>query len=293
VGRRLLLVAGAFAFVMAGCSSSSSLSGPSVKYYLSLGDSYSVGYQPSPTPGATAGYTAYVAEKTGFRLENFGCGGATTETILHTDGCVAPYGPVAATDAVAYKMPQATAADAFIAAHKESIGLITVSIGGNDITSCVTAANPVTCVATAVSAITTNVTTLVHELRSVAGPKVPIIGLTYPDVILGLWVYPPGRADRGLATLSVTAFRTFINPALKTAYTGSGGAFVDITAATDAYTALTDVTTLSPYGTIPKAVAEVCTLTWYCSLGNIHANTAGYTFIGQQIGAEYARLAHP
>ena len=121
----------------------------------------------------------------------------------------------------------------------------------------------------------------------------PIIGLTYPDMILGLWVYPPGKADHDLATLSVTAFRSLINPALKTAYTGAGGAFVDITAATDAYAPLTDMTALSPYGTIPKAVAEVCMLTWYCSLGNIHANTAGYTFIGQQIVAEYARLAHP
>jgi len=35
-------------------------------------------------------------------------------------------------------------------------------------------------------------------------------------------------------------------------------------------------------------VAQVCTLTWFCSLGNIHAQSSGYRFIGQQIVAEYA-----
>ena len=68
-----------------------------VLYYLSLGDSYSVGYQPGI--GATAGYTASVAKKTKMQLENFGCGGATTTSILTVIGCTAPYGPPAATEA--------------------------------------------------------------------------------------------------------------------------------------------------------------------------------------------------
>jgi len=213
--------------------------------------------------------------------------------MLHTNGCTAPYGPAAATDAETYTiMSQAAAAEAFIRAHKGSVGLITVSIGGNDITSCVTGANPVSCVITALGTVKANVTALAHQLRSVAGTGVPIIGLTYPDVFLGLWVYPPGKTDHGLATLSVTAFQSLFNPALKTAYTGAGGTFLDITAATGAYTPLSDLTTLAPYGQIPSAVAQVCMLTWYCSQGHIHANTAGYTFIGQQIATEYARLSH-
>ena len=35
--------------------------------------------------------------------------------------------------------------------------------------------------------------------------------------------------------------------------------------------------------TVPKAVKQICTLTWYCQLGNIHANTTGYTVIGNLI----------
>ena len=50
--------------------------------------------------------------------------------------------------------------------------------------------------ATAVKGITTNVTTLADDLRPAAGPNVPIIGSTYPDVILGGYVYPTTRPDR-------------------------------------------------------------------------------------------------
>lgn len=270
-----------------GCSGSAATS----EYYLSLGDSYAVGYQPAPTSGPTAGYTAVVAAGTRSTLANFGCGGATTSSILSADGCAAPYGPMALSGAVAYgRQSQASAAEAFLRAHRGQVRLITVSIGGNDITDCVTRPDAVTCVTSAISVIQRNVTTLVKGLRSASGPSVPIIGLTYPDVLLGAWVYPSGIQDHGLASLSVIAFKTYVNPALSAAYAKGAGTFVDITAATGAYTPMTQTTTVAPYGTIPVAVAHVCALTWYCSRGNIHATTAGYRFIGEQILAAYHRV---
>jgi len=290
LGRRLVLVVGAFAFLMAGCSSSSTSTVPPVKYYVSLGDSYAVGYQPLPAPHASPGYTAYVATAQHLQLENFGCAGATTVSILTTNGCA---GVVAATDAVAYSTtPQTTAAEAFIRAHKGSIALITVSIGGNDVTRCASVASPITCFYSSVSTASANITRLANGLRSAAGPAVPIIGLTYPDVLLGLWVHPAASPDKSFASLSVTGFRDAFNPALKSAYTSAAAKFVDITAATGAYTPLTETTTLSPFGVIPIAVAQVCMLTWYCTVGSIHANTQGYTFIGRQIVAEYDKLPH-
>jgi hypothetical protein len=54
-------------------------------YYVSVGDSYSIGYQPGV--GATTGYAGYVAKKTRLTLANFGCGGATTTSIIDTVGC--------------------------------------------------------------------------------------------------------------------------------------------------------------------------------------------------------------
>jgi hypothetical protein len=319
---RVVMLAACLA-VGAGVLAIPAVSGASgTQYYLSLGDSYSVGYQPSPVSGATSGYTAVVAAHEGMQLENFGCGGATTSSILTFDdvycGVDDPinnpngYGPAAATDvgpAVAGQT-EVQAADAFIAAHPGQIGLITVSIGGNDVTACAAAASPIACVGTAVSEIKAHVSTLVVDLRSAltaadgaaAGKKVPIIGVTYPDVLLGLWVnsgpggspadtpaFPPSASNKNLATLSVTAFKGFINPALKTAYKTGHAKLVDVTAKTGAYTKLTKTTSMDIPAlglgtvTVPKAVDEVCTLTWYCQLGNIHANNAGYTLIGNLI----------
>jgi len=256
-------------------------------YYVSLGDSYSVGYQPNL--GSTPGYTGYVARHTGLTLVNFGCGGATTSSILNSVGCpdVLPH----TVGVVTYPTTtQIAAAQAFLTAHRGHVGLITVTIGGNDVTGCAAQANPVPCVGTAVNNIKANVTTLAADLRAAAGPEVPIIGSTYPDVVLGSYVWPHNPAPPStvnLAKLSVTAFKLLINPALATAYASSGGSLVDVTAASGAYTSLTRTVNTMTYGVIPVPVASVCALTWFCAQGNIHARTSGYTLIGKLIVARY------
>lgn len=259
-------------------------------YYVSLGDSYSVGYQPNR--GSTPGYTVVVAKATRLTLVNFGCGGATTTSLVSSVGCpdVLPH----TTGGVTYPTTtQESAALSFLNAHRGHIGLITVSIGGNDVTACASQANPISCVSTAVAGITKNVTSLAAALRSAAGPKVPLIGLTYPDVILGSYVYPTHPASASvlsLAKLSVVAFRSLINPALTKAYGSAQGSLVDVTRATGAYVPLTRTVRSRTYGTIPAAVASVCTLTWFCAQGNIHATTKGYTLIGKLVVARYASV---
>jgi lysophospholipase L1-like esterase len=285
----------------AACSSSSTsstttTSAPS-KYYVSLGDSYSVGYQPNvsnPDTGhASSGYTGYVAKTLDMKLANFGCAGATTESLLTTIGCP----DVLPNTAGVQTYPTTTqiaAATAFIKAHKGQIGLITVSISGNDVTACAKDASPVPCVAAATASITTNVSSAASQLRAAAGPGVQIIGTTYPDVLLGSYVYPthpPTASQVSLAQLSVTAFKSLINPALKSAYATAQGSFVDVTAKTGAYIPLTTTVKNPTYGTIPLAVSNVCTLTWYCQLGNIHARTPGYEAIGKMIVASYKAAA--
>jgi lysophospholipase L1-like esterase len=274
------------------------------RYYLSLGDSYSIGYQPpsatNPTgdPNGSPGYTAYVAKKKKMTLEQFGCGGATTSSIVSSNGC-SDYG---SSDVVEYTGTQEAAALAFInnPANAGEVGLITVSIGGNDVTSCANASGGelgiFECIEAADTGITTNVTSLVSALDSALtanGDTAPVIGLTYPDVILGDWVYPTGATNQSLATLSVAAFDDYINPTLQTAYGGAAN-FVNVTQAPYKYatagddTALTTLKKVEPYGKIPDAVAEICQLTYFCSQGNIHANTTGYTFIGKLIVAHLA-----
>jgi lysophospholipase L1-like esterase len=259
-------------------------------YYVSLGDSYSVGYQPAR--GSTPGYTVVVAKATRLTLVNFGCGGATTTSLVSSVGCpdVLPH----TAGGVTYPTTtQEAAALSFLNAHRGHIGLITVSIGGNDVTACASQSNPISCVATAVSGITKNVTSLAAALRTAAGPRVPLIGLTYPDVILGSYVYPThpaGAAALSLAKLSVVAFKSLINPALAKAYGSAQGSLVDVTKATGAYVPLTRTVRSRAYGTIPAAVASVCTLTWFCAQGNIHATTKGYTLIGKLVVARYATV---
>jgi lysophospholipase L1-like esterase len=289
------------AVVLAGCSSSTPASSKSSKtgatnpktstqLYVSLGDSYAAGYQPT---GLHAGHTdtngfAYqvpaLAAAKGYdlKLVNFGCGGATTTSILHSVGCPQELlGP----GATPYPdQTQAQAAEQFIRAHQGGIGLITVSIGGNDVVPCAEKPQAIACVVAATKTIATNVDTLLAGLRSAAGPDVPIIGTTYPDVILGLDL-STNASSRQLAGLSVTAFKDLINPTLSKAYKSVGGSLVDVTAATGAYGTMKKITYLAPYGKIPAPVAEVCELTYFCQYNDIHPHTAGYKIIAQLVVA--------
>ncbi|HKH17174.1 MAG TPA: SGNH/GDSL hydrolase family protein [Solirubrobacteraceae bacterium] len=259
---------------------------PKRRYYVSLGDSYAIGYQPSvvrPAGGTRNGFAYQVpalAKPRGYRfkLVNFGCGGETTLSLLERTarcGGPAPGGPDYA------GRTQIAAAGRFLRAHRGKVGLITVSIGGNDVTKCVRDANPITCVGAAVEAIKQNVTEIAKRLREAAGRKVPIVGITYPSVILGLWVGPDANQD--LARLSVVALKELINPELKRAYASAGGKLVDVTAASGAYGSLEEKTTIAAYGEIPLPVAKVCEYTYYCEFRDIHARTSGHRLVAELI----------
>jgi hypothetical protein len=303
---KLLTMAGAASVVLLGLAASPGVSQAAAKghkppplYDLSLGDSYSVGYQ-TPTITNGPGYTNKIAKKEKMILENFGCGGATTTSLISTIGCNGSQ--EAGYDVLYPTTTQEQAALDFIAANPGRIGLITVSIGGNDVTACANAANPITCVAAAAGTITTNVDQLVSDLNTALttnGDSADLVGLTYPDVILGDDVFPIGATNPVLAGESVIAFDDIINPALKAAYTSVPyGSFVDVTDSSyvkgpisaplgddtgswsdGVYTGPT--VKFKPFGdTVPESVAEVCKLTNYCTIqGDIHPNTKGYGFI--------------
>jgi len=257
-------------------------------YYVSVGDSYAAGYQPiaSALHGRDTSGFAYqvlsLAKRKGdtFVLRNFACDGATTATVIEQKGCgLTSPGP----DSVHYaSQTQAAAADGFIAAHRGHIGLISVSLSGNDILGCTAASIIVSCVTSALTTIRSNMTTLLNGLRQAAGPKVPIVGITYPDVFLGLYE-SKDAAQHNLAVQSVSVFQNLLNPALQTLYSAAGASFVDVTAATGAYTPLSQTTTSSQFGTMPTAVADVCTLTYYCQLQDVHPKTQGYAVIARLI----------
>lgn len=294
-------VAGSSAASSGSASGSASSSQPALaadqQTYVSIGDSYAAGYQPSARGrGATGrnGFAYQVVDKArakGYDLTliNFGCSGATTSSALSTPGCrdrnLGPGAP-------SYDTPQVTAAVDYLRAHSGKVGLITIALGGNDITACADATSTgeaTSCVTSALGKITSALGTITARLRAAAGPATRIVGITYPDVFLGEALSSdPER--KSLADLSVFAFRSLINPQLQSAYAKAGASFADVTDATGAYTPKTQTTTLAPYGTIPVAVAKVCTLTYFCQYGDIHPRTAGYGIIADLVvGALPAR----
>ena len=275
-------VLGALAIVPAA-QAQGAAKGKGTQYYVSLGDSYASGYQPDK--GNTREGFVYqvpaLARKRGYNLKvvNFGCGGATTKSMMEQVGCPkAGLGP----GAKPFNKTQIAAATDFIRANRKKVALITVSISGNDVTRCVSAPDPITCVADAQAAIKANVGNAARQLRAAAGRKPVLVGTTYPDVVLGAWV----RGNQSIASLSVVAFERLINPTLKDSYAEGNGRFVDVTRETGAYGDMSVMETLAPYGSIPKPVAEVCRISWYCEKGDIHARKAGYAIIAKMVAAE-------
>jgi lysophospholipase L1-like esterase len=288
--RRLVALSAALclAVVLAPTGSARAAARPRVDYYVSVGDSYAAGYQPvaSALKHRDAHGFAYqvvtLARTRGddFELANFACDGATTATIIGQVGCSLPApGP----DTASYPtQTQAAAAEGFLERHPGQIGLITVSIGGNDILGCSAASILISCMTEVLTEVRSNLDVLLAGLRRAAGPGVPIVGLTYPDVFLGLYT-EAGGAQKSLAELSVVAFRTLLNPALRAAYGAYGGSFVDVTQAKGAYTPLSETTSDASYGIVPVAVADVCSLTYECRLQDVHPTTQGYNVIAHLI----------
>jgi lysophospholipase L1-like esterase len=277
-------------------------------YYLALGDSWSMGFQPedngdSPIGVGSTGYTGYLAKKAHLQQENFACAGATSTSILTFVGCSSPFGPAANIDGVTYPTTtQEQAAVNFIAAHHGQVGLVTISIGGNDLRACVSSADPQTCVLdNALPTIQTNLTILVADINSAltsAGDTgAQVIGLTTLDTVLGQYVNSSPGGGAGLAALSVVAFNLF-NPMLQGIYTARpNGSFVNVTTApyktaTEGMNTPSTVTKkVNPYGVIPANVAELCALTYVCIGTNFatngHPNNKGYSFYGKLIVADY------
>ena len=295
VMRAAVIALALFALTACGSSSSpphssstapSSPSAGAAAFYVSVGDSYAAGFQATARgQGHTTrnGFAYQVVTLDATRnltLVNFGCAGATTVSALTKPGCrhdllgpgARPYDG----------QTQVAAASAFLRAHRGRVGLITVILGGNDVTQCIGRSDAITCVAGAVGTIRTNLTKITTQLRAAAGPGVKIVGLTYPDVLLGDLLSKDANA-RSLATLSTTAFKSLINPALQAAYAAAKARFVDVTAATGGYGSLAATTKLPPYGTIPVPVAKICTLTFYCQYGDIHPRTTGYALIARLV----------
>jgi lysophospholipase L1-like esterase len=257
---------------------------PAEQVYVSLGDSYATGYRPAdagaPEGPTRDGFTNLVAARSGLRLVNVACSGATSAQLSQEPACAPANRALDAPDPAG--RTQLDAAIQALREHQGRVGLVTVVIGGNDLAPCARAADPLTCASQAVTDIRANLATALPALREAAGDA-PIVGLTYPDVFLGAWVSPEFRDGENLARLSVPLFQNFFNTALKAEYEKIDAKFVDVTATTGGYGPLTEVTQDPKYGPIPTPVAKICALTYFCDRTDVHPTPAGHQEIADAV----------
>ncbi len=252
-------------------------------YYLALGDSLSRGIQPGPGGGdvMTQGYTDRLAARLRqrvrrLRVVELGCSGETTTTMIHGGICSYPAGS---------QLAQATT---FLRSHRGKIALVTIDIGANDPNSCVLGVQPddiLGCLWSRVPQIESNLDTILAELRSAAGPRVLIVGMTYYVPELGFW--DSGRNGKIIAVLT-EGFAAGVNKLLTARYHHYGALVANVFSAfrsNDFANAIAGPGRFRQSAAPPPNVARICALTWMCASGprgpNEHANNAGYRVIAQ------------
>ena len=256
-------------------------------FYVSLGDSLSVGYQPGrgeTRKGYVDDLWRSVRETIpGLETRKFGCPGETSRSMITGNNSPCEY--VAAS--------QLDAAVAFLGRHGGEVPFITIDIGVNDIVNrCLdfrTGLLDKTCVMELRPRLEDRLTRIVGDLSGAAGPDVPILGMTYYDPFLGFWgLVPDGHL---LARKSERSFEVF-NAAGAAAY-GSAGAVVADVAETFRIDDFSRTVILHGRGRVPINVALTCRWSWFCSqkyFGDPHANAIGYRKIARTFHRELKPL---
>lgn len=236
------------------------------RFHLALGDSLAAGVGAASGQGYVPVITAAQrARLPGLTLRNVSCGGATTTSLLNGGGCSYPQGS------------QLAAAEAFLAANAGAVSFITIDIGANDVSGCVSAsgADPV-CAAARLPVVQSNLAQILQRLR-VAAPGVPIVGMTYYNPFLAFWT-----TGNEAAAASANAAALTFNDALTATY-AAGDALVS--PVEEAFGTEDTALTGTYLGTVvPQNVANVCQWTHMCSRFDIHANTAGHALIASTFG---------
>jgi lysophospholipase L1-like esterase len=271
----------------------------STSFYLSLGDSLAQGVQPSLAGNDVVtprGYPDLLAARLQprlphLRLVKLGCPGETTVTMISGGICSYPAGS------------QLGQAVKFLRSHRGRTALVTIDIGGNDPNSCVLGQSPASilpCLSSRIPQTGRNLSAIMARLRSAAGPRVTIVGMTYYVPELGLW--RDGQSGRRIAILT-GAIAAGANQMMTVRYRHYGARVADVFAAfhTEDFgnrakaanqPGQADRARQARYASraaspafVPPNVAAICALTWMCAQPprgpNEHANDAGYRVIAR------------
>ena len=262
-------------------------------YYLALGDSLSVGVQPTPAgtdvptgvgyPNQLYSQLRWFYSRGTLDFADLGCSGETTATLVN--GGICGYSGDQRTSSTSDTGSQLNAALAFIADHPGHVPLITLDIGANDLNPCIakgTISGIEACLPGVFGQIETNLGTTLAKLKA-ADPTATIVGMNYYDPELESWLGGTS-ADETFAADSIVLSDDF-NQVLAGTYATFSVPVADVA---DAFRT-SDFTTMVHNGPgwkaplVPEDVAEICKLTWECvpppQGPNEHCTYAGYAVI--------------
>ncbi|MEV8098866.1 SGNH/GDSL hydrolase family protein [Kitasatospora sp. NPDC085879] len=264
---------------------------PAPEYYLALGDSLSVGAQPTSDGNLIATdrgyvdrlYTAQQHVRPRLQLVKLGCSGESTTTML--SGGICHYGGAAS---------QIDAAVNFLATHRGSVRLVTLDIGANDILRCAKNASSIdaTCAQSGLRDIAANLPVITARLR-VADPAADVrfAAMDYYDPFLAASLLGPEGQSAARASLQGA---DIANTLLRTVYSRAG--FLVTPVASGFATHDTTPVPVPGVGELPRNVATVCQLTWACTPPptgpDIHPNDAGYQAIAEAFANALGTATH-
>lgn len=251
-------------------------------FYLAIGGSSSLGFQPTGIPAhngkrTDTGYANDVdametTKGTSLILRQVGCPGEKASTmILAHDACYKGVGG------------QMTASLNYLKAKFNEKGLVTIDLGFNDVRACLLGdLVDESCANQGLAAVRRDMPAVVRRLKGAAGSKVKIVGLLYEDPFLADYLYPGTGMNEANLSLQVMAK---LNASLMTIYRSDGVTMVNVPGAFK--TNDTKMVTLNNVGVVPQNVASACTLTWMCTKPPFgpddHPNNAGYRVIATAI----------
>jgi len=248
--------------------------------YVALGDSLAAGYQPGGAELRDTAYPALTATRLGaggdaLTLENLGCSGETTTSLLKGGKCDFAAGS---------QLEQAEK----LLRTSDDVSLVTIDIGGNDLLRCVRGGARVdtACVTAGVGTVKKNLPTILKRLKAAAGDDVPVLVLGYYNPWLAAKALNQPIKGVDAAAKAYTALSTAIESAAKTSDT----TFVGL----DQAFSTNDTTPTKVNGrSVPKNAAAICTLTNICTAADIHLTDEGAATVARVLAkaAQKARVS--
>jgi lysophospholipase L1-like esterase len=268
-------------------SAASAATSTSGSFYLVIGGSSSLGLQPDGIPSDNAELTTNGYANDVVKVEQDQLHRTLQLTQIGCLGTRVLYLTIDPMSTACYKLPttQLTTAVAFLQAHQNDAGIVSIDLGFNDVRYCLWE-HPVNaqCVPTALAGVSKGFPTVLNDLKAAAGPNVSFVGLTYYDPFLAF--YLNGASGPAIANASL-AYIDQLNTILAADYKAADIPYANEPAAFNSSDS--SRVTVGNVGVEPANVKAICEYTWMCvgrPFGpDDHPNNAGYWLIARAIVA--------